>query len=81
MNINGTLPSQLKQKGFYVVRFGNKSEQLPNKIEEQMGQDGGSITTPPRLNGEEGLVDLFCGDCSFEEGVRADDEYYKDNDC
>ena len=46
-----------------------------------MGQDGGLITTPPRLNGEEGLVDLFCGDCSFEEGVRADDEYYKDNDC
>ncbi len=30
---------------------------------------------------EEGLVDLFCGDCSFEEEVRADDEYHKDNDC
>ena len=25
--INGTPPSQLKQKGFYVVRIGNKSEQ------------------------------------------------------
>jgi hypothetical protein len=32
--INGTPPSQLKQKGFYVVSIGNKSEQSPNKIEE-----------------------------------------------
>jgi len=45
--INGTPPSQLKRKGFYVVRIGNKSEQLPNKIEEQVGQDGRLITTPP----------------------------------
>jgi hypothetical protein len=26
---------------------------------------------------EEGLVDLFCGDCSFEEEVRADDDDHK----
>jgi len=38
--INGTPPSQLKRRKFYVVRIGSKSEQLPNKIEEQMGQDG-----------------------------------------
>ena len=31
---------------------------------------------------EEGvLVDLFCGDCSFEEEVGADDDDPKDNDC
>jgi hypothetical protein len=29
----------------------NKIEQSPNKIEEQMGQDGRLITTPPGLNG------------------------------
>jgi len=44
--INGTPPSKLKRKGFYVVRIGNKSEELPNKIEEQVGQDGRIITTP-----------------------------------
>ncbi len=49
--INGTPPSWLKQKKFYVVRIGNKTEQSPNKIEEQTGQDGQLITTPPRLNG------------------------------
>jgi len=47
--INGTPPSQLKQWKFYVVRIGSK-KQSPNKIEEQMGQDGQLITTPPRLN-------------------------------
>ena len=30
---------------------------------------------------EEGLVDLFSGDCSFEEEVGADDDDHKDNDC
>lgn len=30
---------------------------------------------------EEGLVDLFCGDCSFEEEVEADDDDHKDYDC
>ncbi len=30
---------------------------------------------------EEGLVDLFCGDCSFEDEVGADDDDHKDNDC
>jgi len=30
---------------------------------------------------EEGLVDLFCGDCSFEEEVGVDDDDHKDNDC
>jgi hypothetical protein len=48
--INGTPPSWLKRKKFYVIRIGNKTERLPNKIEEQMGQDGRLITTPPRLN-------------------------------
>jgi len=46
-----------------------------------MGQDGRLNTPPPQLNGKEGLVDLFCGDCSFEEEVRADDHDHKDNDC
>ena len=49
--INRTPPSQLKQRGFYIIRIGNKTKRLPNKIEEQMGQDGWLITTPPRLNG------------------------------
>jgi len=49
--INGTAPSQSKRRRFYVVRIGNKTERSPNKIEEQMGQDGRLITTPPRLNG------------------------------
>jgi hypothetical protein len=30
---------------------------------------------------EEGLVDLFCGDYSFEEEVGVDDDDHKDNDC
>ena len=47
--IDGTPPSQLKRKKFYVVRVGNKSQQSPNKIEEQKGQDGRSIST--QLNG------------------------------
>ena len=49
--IDGTPPSRLKRKNFYVVKIGNKTERSPNKIEEQMGQDGRLITTPPRLNG------------------------------
>jgi hypothetical protein len=49
--IDGTPPSRLKRRKFYVVRIGNKTERSPNKIEEQMGQDGRCITTPPRLNG------------------------------
>ena len=49
--IDGTPPSRLKRKKFYVVRIGNKTERSPNKIEEQMGQDGRLITTPPQLNG------------------------------
>ena len=44
--INGTPPSQLKRKGFYVVRIGNKCEQLPNKIEEEIGWERWLITTP-----------------------------------
>jgi hypothetical protein len=44
---DGTPPSRLKQKKFYTVRIGNKTEQSPNKIEEQMGQDGRLITPPP----------------------------------
>jgi hypothetical protein len=49
--IDGTTPSRLKRKKVYIVRIGNKTERSPNKIEEQMGQDGRLITTPPRLNG------------------------------
>ena len=49
--INGTPPSQLKRRKFYVVRIGNKSEDSPNKIEEQIGRDKRLITAPPRLNG------------------------------
>ena len=30
-SIDGTPPSQLKQKKFYVIRIGNKSQQSPNK--------------------------------------------------
>ncbi len=45
--INGTPPLQLKRMKFYVVRIGNKTKQLPNKLDEQMGQDGGLITPPP----------------------------------
>ena len=41
--INGTPPSQLKQRKFYVLRIGSKSEQSPNKIEEQIGRDGQSM--------------------------------------
>ncbi len=49
--IDGTGPSQLKRRGFYVVRIGNKNKQLPNRIEDQRSRDGQLITTPPRLNG------------------------------
>jgi len=44
--IDGTPPSRLKRKKFYIVRIGNKTERSPNKIEEQMGQDGRLIATP-----------------------------------
>jgi len=48
--IDGTPPSRLKRKKFYVVRIGNKTtEQSPNKIEEQKGQDGQLIATPPTI--------------------------------
>ncbi len=48
--ISGIPPSQLKQRKFYIVRIrGNKTEQSPNKIEEQMGQDGLLFTTPSQL--------------------------------
>jgi len=41
--IDGTPPSQLKRKKFYVIRIGNnKTERSPNKIEEQMA-------TPPTI--------------------------------
>ena len=38
--IDGITLSGLKRKNFCVVRIGNKTERSPNKIEEQMGQDG-----------------------------------------
>ena len=38
--IDRTPPSWLKRKKFHVFRIGNKTEQSPNKIEEQKGQDG-----------------------------------------
>ncbi len=49
--INGTTPSRSNRGKFYVVQIGNKTEQSPKKIEEQIGRDGRLITTPPRLNG------------------------------
>ncbi len=45
--LNGVPPSQNNQMKFYVVRIGNKTEQSPNKIEEQTGRDGPLITPPP----------------------------------
>jgi hypothetical protein len=48
--INGTPPSQLERRRFYIVRIGNTTKQSPNKIEEQIGWDGQLATTPPRLN-------------------------------
>jgi len=47
--IDGTPPSQLKRKKFYIIRIGNKSQQSPNKIEEQKGQDGRLIAPPPTI--------------------------------
>ena len=35
----------------HVIRIGIINDYSPRKIEEQMGQDGRLITTPPRLNG------------------------------
>jgi hypothetical protein len=49
--INGTAPSRSTRGGFYVVRIGIKTEESPNRIEDQRGRDGRLITTPPRLNG------------------------------
>ncbi len=49
--IDGTKPSRGNRGGFYIMRIGNKTEQSPNKIEEQIGWDGQLITTPPQLNG------------------------------
>jgi len=46
--IDGTPPSRLKRKKFYVIRIGNKTERSPNKIEEQMGQDG-RLNNPPTI--------------------------------
>ena len=82
--INGTPPSQLKRRGFYVVRIGNKSEQSPNKIEEQTDRDGRLITTPPRLR-ELGIkrqsfrriVDPFIWNFMLEK--NKEDDTNKDN--
>jgi hypothetical protein len=49
--IDGTPPSRLQRREFYVVRIGNKTEPSLNRIEDQTGRDGRLITTPPRLNG------------------------------
>jgi len=48
--INGTAPSRSTRGGFYVVRIGIKTEESPNRIEDQRGRDGRLITTPPRMN-------------------------------
>jgi len=48
--IDGTTPSRLKQKKFYVIRIGIKTEESPNRIEDQRGRDGRLITAPPRMN-------------------------------
>ena len=68
--VNRTKPTKNREQCHFIW-IGILHHNSPRKIEEQMGQDGQLITTPPRLNGEEGLVDLFCGDCSFEEEVGA----------
>ena len=48
--INGTAPSRSNSGGFYVVRIGIKTEESPNRIEDQRGRDGQLITAPPRMN-------------------------------
>ena len=48
--INGTAPSHSNSGGFYVVRIGIKTEESPNRIEDQRGRDGQLITAPPRMN-------------------------------
>jgi len=48
--INGTAPSCSTRGGFYIVRIGIKTEESPNRIEDQRGRDGRLITTPPRMN-------------------------------
>ena len=46
-----TTPSRSNRGKLYVVQIGNKTEQSPNRIEEQMGRGGGLTTAPQRLNG------------------------------
>ena len=47
--INGLPPKH--RELVYFIRIGVNTDLSPKKIEEQMGQDGRLITTPPRLNG------------------------------
>jgi hypothetical protein len=48
--INGTALSHSNRGGFYVTKIGIKTEESPNRIEDQRGRDGRLITTPPRMN-------------------------------
>jgi hypothetical protein len=48
--VNGTNPTKNREK-CHFIRIGVLHANSPRKIEEQMGQDGRLITTPPRLNG------------------------------
>jgi len=38
--INGTAPSHSTRGGFYIIRIGIKTEELPNRIGDQRGRDG-----------------------------------------
>jgi len=38
--INGTALSRSTRGGFYIVRIGIKTEESPNRIEDQRGRDG-----------------------------------------
>jgi hypothetical protein len=48
--VNGTKPTKNREQ-CHFIRIGILHHNSPRKIEEQMGQDGQLITTPPRLNG------------------------------
>ena len=48
--VNGAKPPKNREQ-CHFIRIGILHHNSPRKIEEQMGQDGQLITTPPRLNG------------------------------
>jgi len=48
--VNGTKPTENREQ-CHFIRIGILHHNSPRKIEEQMGQNGQLVTTPPRLNG------------------------------